>query len=133
MFELIQYRSAHEPTAELAAQLLASYRTRAGASELGSSPMRRRPAASRPATGEDGALAAIDAALVTAAHRTAFSRAEVGTMFHDVGVAVRDPATGATVRSVFDDALPADDAQLIARSRVVDVLLDARLLVASPG
>jgi hypothetical protein len=95
--------------------------------------MRGATLASRPAGAEAAAVAAIDGILSTAAHRSAFSRAEAGTMFGDVCGAVRDPATCATVRSILDDALFAGGTELVERSRVVDVLLDARLLVASPG
>jgi hypothetical protein len=94
--------------------------------------MRSPTLPARPTVAEDAALAAIDRALATAAHRTAFSRDEVDAMFHRVCGALRDPATSATVRSVFDDALGAGGTTLVERSRVVDVLLDARLLVTSP-
>ena len=95
--------------------------------------MRGAKLASRPADINDAGLAAIDGALAAAANRTVFSRDEADALFHDIGVAVRDPAGSAAVRSVFDGALPADGAELIERSRVVDVLLDARLLVAASG
>jgi hypothetical protein len=95
--------------------------------------MRGTTLASRPAAAETAALAAIDGALTTAARRTVFSRDEADTMFHGVCVAVLEPARCAAVRSALDEALPAGGAELVERSQVVDVLLDARLLVASPG
>jgi hypothetical protein len=95
--------------------------------------MRGTTFASRPVTAEAAVLAAIDAALATAAHRSFFTCDEAATAFHDVAVAVRDPTASAAARSMFDDALLADGAELLERSRVVDVLLDVRLLVTSRG
>jgi hypothetical protein len=94
--------------------------------------MRGTTLTSRPAAPEAAALAAIDRALATAPHRSAFSRDEAAAMFHGVCVALRDPTTCAAVRSVLDDALPLGGTTLVERSRVVDVLLDARLLVTAP-
>jgi hypothetical protein len=85
----------------------------------------------RAAGPEAAGLAAIDEILATAGDRTAFSGHEVGALFHGVCVSVRDPVTCAAVRSILDTAIPANGAELVARSRVVDALLDARLLVAA--
>ena len=88
----------------------------------------------RPAVAEAAAQGAIDDALARAAHRGAYTAVEVDGIFRTVSGVVHDPVTSAAIRSIFDDAVPvAAPGELVERSRVVDVLLDARLLVAAAG
>jgi hypothetical protein len=81
---------------------------------------------------EDRALAVIDGLLVGTAQRGAFTRGEVASMLDDVGAAVGDVTRAAGARSVANDLLVASgDAELVDRARVVDALLDLRLLVGA--
>jgi hypothetical protein len=76
------------------------------------------------------AIAFVDAALVRAAHREVFTRDETARMLHEVRRSVRDPALGGAVASVVNDVLVSSrDDQRLARRRLVDPLLDIRLVL----
>ena len=81
---------------------------------------------------EVAGLAAIDGALSVAAYRAVFTLPAAAAVFDGVCSTIGDPAVCAAVRSLLDESLP-HDGELVERSRVVDALLDARLLVASAG
>ncbi len=89
-------------------------------------------AAIRPSRREPAALTAIDGALAVAAYRTVFTCPSAVAVFEGVCSSIDDPGVCAAVRSCLDDALP-HGGELVERSRVIDALLDARLLVASAG
>jgi hypothetical protein len=82
---------------------------------------------------ESAALVVIDGALASTAHRRAFTRDEAGSIFRDVCSNIRDVEKCTTVGSLLEVPTPSDDAGLVDRWRLVDALLDARLLVGAPG
>jgi hypothetical protein len=85
------------------------------------------------APSDDGpALALVDCALANASRREFFGRQEAAGIMHRVRASVHGSVLGPAVTSVVNDALVSyREDRLVDRGRVVDALLDVRLVLAT--
>lgn len=83
---------------------------------------------------EDAAVSVVDRTLAIAAHRRVYTDDEVRCILDELRSSVRDEPICVSIGSWFSDVLIGGDASArLERWRVVDALLDVRLMLRPPA